>query len=154
MREGNRVTILDGDALRRTICEDLGYSEEDRLENCRRIAEVAKLFVESGVIVLCAVVSPLTGMRSLARTIVGPERFMEVWVRCHPAECERRDVKGHYREARAGRRPGFTGVDAPYEAPLAPDLELRTDREDEIDCAQRLNMYVRVRLGLLLKAAR
>jgi adenylyl-sulfate kinase len=142
---GARVTILDGDWLRHTLSKDLGYCIEDRLEHCRRVAEVAKLLVEVEVIVLCAVVSPLQAMRTRARWIVGEERFAEVWVHCPLGECERRDVKGHYREARAGRLAGFTGVQAPYEEPPSPDLELRTDAMDRVACVLRVLSFLRDR---------
>ena len=142
---GARVTILDGDGLRRSLSKDLGYRVEDRVEHCRRVAEVAKLLVEADVIVLCAVVSPYQAMRTRARLIVGEDRFAEVWVHCALAECERRDVKGHYREARAGRLAGFTGVQAPYEEPPSPDLELRTDAMDRLACALRVLSFLRDR---------
>jgi adenylylsulfate kinase len=142
---GARVTILDGDRLRRSLSKDLGYRVEDRVEHCRWVAEVAKLLVEADVLVLCAIVSPEQVMRDRARVIVGDERFAEVWVQCPVDECERRDVKGHYREARAGRLAGFTGVQAPYEEPSSPDLELRTDAMDRVACALRVLSFLRDR---------
>lgn len=121
---GRHSFILDGDNLRHGLCKDLGFSPEDRAENIRRLGEVARLFVEAGLIVLCAAISPYRRDRELARALVGDGRFIEIFVDTELAECERRDPKGLYRRVRAGEITGFSGIDAPYERPEAPELRL------------------------------
>lgn len=121
---GHHSYILDGDNLRFGLCKDLGFSPEDRAENIRRLGEVARLFVEAGMIVLCAAISPYRRDREQARALVGEGRFLEIFVDTDLAECERRDPKGLYRKARAGEITGFSGIDAPYERPEAPELRL------------------------------
>jgi adenylylsulfate kinase len=121
------VRSLDGDEFRAGLSLGLGFSMEDRRENIRRIAETARILVDSGMVVLVSAVSPTIAIRELARSIIGAEAFLEVFVNCPLAVCEERDPKGLYRRARAGEIPGFTGIDSPYEAPIAPDLEIRTD---------------------------
>lgn len=116
--------ILDGDTLRKGLTKDLGFSEADRIENIRRTAEVAKLMADSGLIVLVSLISPYRADRDNARTIMGPERFIEVFVDTPLEVCEKRDPKGLYRKARAGELPQFTGIDAPYEEPESPDISL------------------------------
>ena len=119
-RQGCRTIVLDGDNMRHGLCGDLGFSEADRHENIRRIGEVAKLFVEAGVVVLTAFISPFSADREKARRIVGESDFLEVYCRCPVEVCESRDVKGLYAKARAGIVTQFTGVSAPYEAPAIP----------------------------------
>ena len=121
---GHHSFILDGDNLRHGLCKDLAFSPEDRAENIRRLGEVARLFVEAGLIVLCAAISPYRRDRELARALVGEGRFIEIFVDTDLAECERRDPKGLYRRVRAGEITGFSGIDAPYERPEAPELRL------------------------------
>lgn len=121
---GRHSYILDGDNLRFGLCKDLGFSPEDRAENIRRIGELARLFVDAGLIVLCAAISPYRRDRAVARALVGPDRFIEIFVDTELAECERRDPKGLYRKARAGEITGFSGIDAPYERPESPELRL------------------------------
>ena len=121
---GRHSYILDGDNLRFGLCKDLGFSPADRAENIRRIGEVARLFVDAGLIVLCAAISPYRRDREQARALVGADRFVEIFVDTELAECERRDPKGLYRRARAGEITGFSGIDAPYERPEAPELRL------------------------------
>ena len=118
--------VLDGDNIRTGINSNLGFSLDDRRENIRRIAEVAKLYVDSGVIVLSSFISPTREIRDLAREIIGPEDFLEVFVDTPLEVCEARDVKGLYAKARRGEIKGFTGIDSPYEAPEGPFLHLRT----------------------------
>jgi adenylylsulfate kinase len=118
---------LDGDDLRNGLSNNLGFTENDRIENIRRVAEVSKLFVDTGIICINSFISPTLGVRELARGIIGSERFIEVYVNAPAVICENRDVKGMYKKARAGIISDFTGVSAPYEAPLSPDIELRTD---------------------------
>ncbi len=125
-RQGCRTIVLDGDNVRHGLCGDLGFSPEDRSENIRRIAEMAKLFVEAGLIVLAAFISPLRADRARVREIVGDEDFFEIHVQCPLEVCESRDVKGMYRRARAGEIKEFTGVSAPYEVPEYPALTVDT----------------------------
>jgi adenylylsulfate kinase len=124
---GVRAFILDGDNVRHGLNKDLGFSPADRTENIRRIGEVAKLFTEAGMIAITAFISPYRADRDQVRAIMQPGDFMEVYVRCALDVCEKRDPKGLYKKARAGQIPEFTGVSAPYEAPLAPELVLPSD---------------------------
>jgi len=124
---GRRVEILDGDEVRRTLTRGLGFSKEDRDENIRRIGYVAHLLARNGVIVLVAVISPYRAVREEVRRLIGD--FIEVYVNAPLEVCEQRDQKGLYRKARAGELKGFTGIDDPYEPPLAPEVECRTDLE-------------------------
>lgn len=124
--DGYFVKVLDGDNIRTRLNRDLGFSLEDRQENIRRIAEVAKLFVDSGVIVLCSFVSPTVEIRNLAKQIIGADDFLEIFVDTPIAVCEERDVKGLYKKARAGEIKGFTGIDSPFEPPQLPALRLTT----------------------------
>ena len=124
VQRGRHSYILDGDNLRFGLCNDLGFSPEDRAENARRLAEVAALFVDAGLIVLVAAISPYRRDRDHARARLPAGRFLEVFVDTDLAECERRDPKGLYRRARAGEITGFSGIDAPYERPEAPELHL------------------------------
>lgn len=125
-RRGILCRILDGDNIRAGINSNLGFSPEDRRENIRRIAEVGKLFVDTGVVTLACFVSPTEEIRQMAREIVGADDFMEVFVSTPIEECERRDVKGLYARARRGEVKEFTGVSAPFEAPQHPALSIDT----------------------------
>lgn len=125
-RRGNLCRVLDGDNIRTGINNNLGFSAEDRRENIRRIAEVAKLFVDTGIITVAAFISPTNDLRSMARDIIGDEDFLEVYVSTPLAECERRDVKGLYARARRGEIPDFTGISAPFDAPEHPALKIDT----------------------------
>jgi len=129
VREGRPAYRLDGDNLRHGVCGDLGFTAEDRDRNVRRTAEVARLFADAGVVALVSVVSPYESARQAARELHERDglRFVEVFVNTPLEECMRRDPKGLYARARAGELRGFTGVDDPYEPPLAPDVELRCD---------------------------
>lgn len=120
--------LLDGDVVRTGLCRDLGFSPEDRRENIRRVAELARLMNQAGLHVLCALISPLRADRAMARAIIGDEAFVEVHVATPLTECERRDPKGLYARARAGLLPGFTGISAPYEAPDCPEWRLDTSQ--------------------------
>ena len=139
---GKLCRILDGDNIRTGINNNLGFSDEDRTENIRRIAEVAKLFVDTGIITLAAFISPTERMRQMARTIIGAADFKEIYVSTPVEECERRDVKGLYAKARAGLVKNFTGISAPFEVPAAPALTLDTSRLSVAESVSRL-------LGLL-----
>ena len=123
---GYRVRVLDGDNVRTGLNGDLGFSLADRVENTRRVAEVARLFAQAGAIVLCSFVSPTYELRRRVAEIIGPDDYCEVYINTPLAECERRDVKGLYARARAGELRDFTGVDSPYEPPLSPFLDLPT----------------------------
>lgn len=126
---GIKTVLLDGDNVRHGLCGDLGFSAEDRHENLRRIAEVAKLMADTGLVVLTAFVSPYRSDRDRARAIVGPERFAEIYVDAPVDVCATRDVKGLYAKAQAGLITDFTGVNSPYEAPLAPELTVASGSE-------------------------
>ena len=140
-RRGRLCRLLDGDNIRAGINANLGFSAEDRRENIRRIAEVAKLFVDTGIITIAAFISPTEEMRSMAAQIIGPEDFKEVYISTPIEECERRDVKGLYAKARRGEIPNFTGISAPFEAPKHPALSLDTSRLSlEESVAQRLRL--------------
>lgn len=125
--KGQCCYVLDGDNLRHHLNRDLGFSAEDRRENIRRAAEVAYLMNEAGLIVITALISPFSDDRAMARDIIGKDRFIEVYVSTSTEVCEARDPKGLYRKARAGEIPEFTGVSSPYEAPLAPAMELNAE---------------------------
>jgi adenylylsulfate kinase len=124
---GLRVEVLDGDIVRQSLTKGLGFSKEDRDENIRRIGFVAHLLTRNGVVVLVAAISPYREIRDEVRAKIG--HFLEVYVNAPLEACERRDNKGLYRKARAGLIRGFTGIDDPYEPPLAPEVECRTDVE-------------------------
>lgn len=125
-QQGIFSRILDGDNIRTGINRGLGFSEEDRRENIRRIAEVSKLFTETGIVTLSAFVSPTNDLREMAREIIGEEDFVEIYVSTPLEECERRDVKGLYAKARRGEIKDFTGITSPFEAPDAPALAIDT----------------------------
>lgn len=129
-RRGVRAYRLDGDNLRHGLCGDLGFSPADRAENIRRAGEVVALFADAGVVTLASFISPYAEERRRARVAAGDAVFLEVFVDCPLAECERRDPKSLYKKARAGKIPDFTGISAPYEAPAAPDLHIRSDQVD------------------------
>lgn len=126
-QQGFLTKLLDGDNIRTGLNRNLTFSPEDRTENIRRISETAKLFLEGGIICLCSFVSPTREIRDMARQIVGDANFLEVFVNTPLAVCEARDVKGLYKKARAGEIKQFTGIDAPFEAPENPFLDLKTD---------------------------
>jgi adenylylsulfate kinase len=123
---GYSVVVLDGDNIRTGINNNLRFSPEDRAENIRRIAEVAKLFLANGMICIVSFISPTRDMRDNAKQIIAPEDFVEVYIDTPIEICEARDVKGLYKKARAGEIPDFTGVNAPYEIPLRPDVHITT----------------------------
>lgn len=127
-RRGILCRLLDGDNIRTGINNNLGFSEADRIENIRRIAEVSKLFVDTGIVTLAAFISPMRQIRQMAADIIGREDFIEVYVSTPVEECERRDVKGLYARARKGEIKNFTGISAPFEAPENPALAIDTSR--------------------------
>ena len=149
--EGCITQLLDGDNLRTGINNNLGFSEADRNENIRRAAETAKLFLNCGIITICSFISPTEEIRNLAKSIIGEADFFEVFVECPIEECEKRDVKGLYKKARAGEIKNFTGLDAPFEAPKSPAILVNTATEDMQTCKQKIlrATYKRVKsLGL------
>lgn len=123
---GHRTYVLDGDNIRHGLCKDLGFSDNDRTENIRRIGEVAKLFVDGGTILLTAFISPFRSDRNAVRALVEDGDFVEIYVKCDLSICEERDVKGLYKKARAGEIPFFTGISSPYEEPLNPEIVVDT----------------------------
>lgn len=127
-KRGLLCRILDGDNIRSGINNNLGFSEEDRVENIRRIAEIGKLFVDTGIITIAAFISPNNDLREMAANIIGKEKFLEIFVSTPIEECERRDVKGLYAKARRGEIKNFTGISAPFEAPENPALSIDTSK--------------------------
>ncbi len=125
-KRGLLCRILDGDNIRSGINNNLGFSPEDRIENIRRIAEVSKLFIDTGIITIAAFISPNNEMREMASSIIGKDNFLEIYISTPLEECERRDVKGLYAKARKGEIKDFTGISAPFEAPAHPALSLDT----------------------------
>jgi adenylyl-sulfate kinase len=126
---GRTVLLLDGDVLRRGVCRDLGFSDEDRRENVRRTAEIARIAADSGVTVIVALITPQVSMRDMAREIIGAHRFSEIFVDAPIDECRRRDVKGLYASAERGEIPNFTGLTSSFERPASADLVIATGRE-------------------------
>lgn len=143
-----RTFSLDGDNIRRGLNKDLGFTPEDRQENLRRIAEVAKLFIESGTVVIASFISPLEKDREYLKKIIGNGNFVEVFVNTSLEECERRDAKGLYKKARAGEIKNFTGIDAPYENPKNPDLEVKTEEENLEDALKRIVLHLNEKLKI------
>ncbi|WIG54858.1 MAG: Sulfate adenylyltransferase subunit 1 / Adenylylsulfate kinase [Rhodanobacteraceae bacterium] len=138
LADGFHTILLDGDNVRHGLNRDLGFTDADRVENIRRVAEVAKLMMDAGLIVLVSFISPFRAERQMARDLIGEGGFMEVFVDAPLAVCEGRDVKGLYAKARAGKIENFTGIGSPYEAPESPEIHLRSDRETAADSASRV----------------
>ena len=134
---GKYTMLLDGDNIRLGLNQDLGFSEKDRIENIRRVAEVAKLMNDAGLIVLVSFISPYERDREQARKIIG-DCFREIYVSTPLDECEKRDVKGLYKKARKGQIPNFTGISSPYEAPAHPDINVDTTKRDASDIADEI----------------
>ncbi|OSM05223.1 adenylyl-sulfate kinase [Magnetofaba australis] len=145
---GRRTYALDGDNVRHGLCADLGFSDNDRTENIRRIGEVANLFVDSGAIVLAAFISPFRADRQKARNLVDPGDFIEVFCDCSLEICEQRDVKGLYKKARRGEIKDFTGISSPYEAPIDPEVSLNTGELSVAECVERIMAVVEARTQL------
>jgi len=137
-RQGCRTFVLDGDNVRHGLCGDLGFSSKDRVENIRRIGEMAKLFMEAGVIVLTAFISPFRADRERVRGMVEHGDFIEIYCDAPIGVCESRDVKGMYKKARAGLIAEFTGISSPYEAPEDPELTVNTGTAELDDCVQQV----------------
>lgn len=136
------VQVLDGDNIRTGISNNLTFSVEDRQENIRRIAEVAKLYVHSGIITLCSFISPTIRIRALAKEIIGAEDFSEVYVETSLELCEERDVKGLYKKARKGLIKGFTGIDSPYEPPVNAEMVIPTASQSVTESVDELCHYI------------
>ena len=141
--QNKQVYVLDGDNVRHGLNNDLGFDEQSRKENIRRIGEVAKLFVDSGQIVLTAFISPYREDRELVRALVQSNEFIEVYVDCSLEECERRDPKGLYKKARNQEIPNFTGISAPYEAPETPEFTVNSEKDSIEDCALQIISYLK-----------
>ena len=146
--EGIFTQLLDGDNLRSGLNSDLGFSDKDRRENIRRVAEVAKLFASASVVTIAAFICPRAELRVLARDIIGAKDFFEVYLECSFETCEARDVKGLYAKAKAGGVEQFTGRDSAFEPGVSPDLTLNTNDLSEADAAQQLFDAVRPRVNL------
>lgn len=133
-----KTMLLDGDNVRQGLCKDLGMSDADRTENIRRVAEVAKLMVDAGIVVITAFISPFRSDRDGARQLFPEGEFIEIFVDTSLQECEKRDPKGLYRKARSGVIKNFTGIDSPYEAPESPEIVIRTDGKTLEQCVGEL----------------
>jgi len=140
--QGYFPQVIDGDNIRTGVCNNLGFTIEDRQENIRRIAEVAKLYHNSGVIALCSFISPTIAIRTMAKDIIGEDHFHEIHVDTSLDVCENRDVKGLYVKARAGEIKGFTGIDSPYEAPISPQLAIKTDTQTVEESVAEVTNYI------------
>jgi adenylylsulfate kinase len=146
--QGFKTFVLDGDVLREGLCKDLGFSNEDRTENIRRVGELAKLMMDSGIIVLAAFISPFAKDRNKVRELVGDANFVLVFVDCPLDICEQRDVKGLYKKARKGEIKTFTGISSPFEAPENPDLVLKTSEFSKEHLIKELLEFIKPKIEL------
>ncbi|MDW7695805.1 adenylyl-sulfate kinase [Flammeovirgaceae bacterium SG7u.111] len=137
-KAGYHTYMLDGDNVRRGLNKDLAFTADGRKENVRRVGEVARLFTDAGVIVLCAFISPFQADRDEVRALFPEGQFVEVHVSCSLEACEKRDVKGLYEKARKGEIKNFTGIDSPFEAPVSPEIVVHTDKQEEKDSVDML----------------
>ena len=140
--EGFFAQVLDGDNIRSGINSNLGFSVEDRSENIRRIAEIAKLYLNTGIITINSFISPTIAIREMAKEIIGAESFIEVYINAPLEVCEARDVKGLYQKARKGEIKGFTGIDSPYEAPIKPAIEIKTNELNVESSVNQIYEYI------------
>lgn len=147
-KKGIRTYTLDGDNVRAGINRDLGFGEEDRHENLRRMAEVAKILMDSGAVVLASFISPLENDRKIIKKIIGKDNIIEIFVNTPLKVCEKRDVKGLYKKARAGKILNFTGIDAPYEPPLTPHVEIPTEIESMDTSINKILNYLEGKLKI------
>jgi bifunctional enzyme CysN/CysC len=147
---GRHTYLLDGDNVRQGLTKDLGFSDADRVENIRRVAEVVKLMVDAGLIVVSAFISPFRAERRLARELLEPGEFFEIFIDTPLAEAEKRDPKGLYKRARRGELRNFTGIDSPYEAPEHPDIRIRTMELSPEEAAETILAHL-VKQGILTK---
>jgi adenylylsulfate kinase len=150
---GCRTLVLDGDNVRHGLCGDLGFSDADRKENIRRVGEVARLFIESGTIVMTAFISPFRDDRARARALIGNADFIEIYCLSPVEVCEARDTKGLYKKARAGLIENFTGISSPYEAPEEPDLAINTASGSVDECVIQIMDFLKSRSIFNLDAA-
>ena len=141
---GVHTYILDGDNIRHGLSANLGFAPEERTENIRRVAEVARLFMDAGVLVITAFISPYRDDRRLARSLVDEGEFIEVYVNAPLEVCEQRDPKGLYKKARAGQIAEFTGVSAPYEPPIAPEIVVETDKQTVGECVAQILDFLKL----------
>ena len=148
MNLGVHTYILDGDNIRKGLNKDLGFSNEDRTENIRRIGEVSSLFVDAGIVVISSFISPFQKDRAIAAEAVGEDRFIEVYINAPLEVCEKRDPKGLYKKTRDGVITDFTGVSSPYEAPVSPDVEVRTDELSKIEAAASIIEAIKSKLNV------
>jgi adenylylsulfate kinase len=139
---GIQTAVLDGDNVRLGLCADLGFSNADRNENVRRVAETAKLFIECGIVVIVALVSPIRETRERIKQLINPDDFLEIYCRCPSLICQQRDPKGHYAKASRGEIQEFTGVSSAYEEPLAPTLLLNTDSQSAEESVELLTELI------------
>ena len=139
---GRHVYVLDGDNIRQGLSKDLGFSEADRVENIRRVTEVSRLFVDAGLVVIVALISPYRAEREIARSHFESGEFLEIFVDAPLAECERRDPKGLYAKARRGELVNFTGIDSAYEPPMSPEVRLDTVAYSAEECVDRILLAV------------
>jgi bifunctional enzyme CysN/CysC len=142
---GRHTYLLDGDNIRHGLNRDLGFTNEARVENIRRVAEVAKLFADAGMIALVSLISPFRSEREMARNLLDPGEFIEIHIATPLAECERRDPKGLYRRARAGELPNFTGIDQAYEPPETPEISIDTSAMSAEAACERIISYLQER---------
>ena len=144
---GVKTYSLDGDNIRSGLNKGLSFTEEDRTENNRRISEVAKLFIDAGLVTITAFISPLEDDRKKAREIIGDENFIEIFVNTPLEVCEARDVKGLYKKARRGEIDNFTGISSPYEAPVNPDIEIQTENESIEESVEKIFSFLKEKLA-------
>jgi adenylylsulfate kinase len=148
MSEGILTYILDGDNIRGGLNKDLDFSENGRVENIRRIGEVAKLMTEAGIVVLTAFISPFKEDRNTVRKLLKDGEFVEIYVKCDLTTCEERDVKGLYSKARDGKIKNFTGIDSPYEEPENPEITVDTSSMDINECIEKIYSYIEPKLRI------
>ena len=141
-QKGCRTFVLDGDNVRHGLNSNLDFSDADRGENIRRISEVSKLMLEAGLIVMTAFISPFTEDRNTARNLITNDNFIEIYCKASIETCEKRDVKGLYKKARAGKIKNYTGIDSPYEAPVNPELIINTDKESLDESISKILSYL------------
>jgi len=149
---GFKTYTLDGDNVRHGLCKDLAFTEQDRVENIRRIGEVSKLFLDAGIIVLSSFVSPFNEDREAVKALIGEDKFVEVFVDCPLEVCEQRDVKGLYKKAREGKIKNFTGIDSPFEKPINPAIHLKTNEEETSESLKKLLNFVEDKINLAQNA--
>jgi adenylylsulfate kinase len=142
-KQGIKTYRLDGDNIRFGLNQDLGFSKGDRTENIRRIGEVSKLFVDAGIFILASFISPYANDREMVRSLFDDDEFIEVYVKCDLAICEKRDPKGLYKKARNGEIQGFTGIEDPYEEPLNPEIIVETDTMTLEECVEKIIQYLK-----------